>query len=164
MVSKVKMNMCLNLLVCYYNKNIEDKKEYKPYFKIFDETEDNYDIEEMGSYDDRTKAKEALMEFITKCGNSINTTKISKAKEITEPNKSNYIDEQEQTIKQVKTGGKVKLTTNLSEYNKNKYKENKDKFKTYYDANKIKIREYQKKRYQEMKEKLTELDKLKNRI
>jgi hypothetical protein len=145
MVSKVKMNMCLNLLVCYYNKYVEDKKEYKPYFKIFDETEDDYDIEEMGSYDNRAQAKEALLKFINESTNCINIT----IKDSTGENK------------QKNTGGKLTKTSDIKLYNKNKYIENKNNFKKYYEDNKDKIREYQKQRYQETKQKLKELEELK---
>jgi hypothetical protein len=149
MVSKVKINMCLNLLVCYYNKNIEDKKEYKPYFKIFDETEDDYDIEEMGSYDNRAKAKEALLTFIKESSNCINTT----TKESIGENKE----------KNDNTGGKLTKTSDIKLYNKNKYIENKNNFKKYYEEHKDKIREYQKQRYQETKQKLKELEELKTK-
>jgi hypothetical protein len=145
MVSKVKMNMCLNLLVSYYNKYIEDnkKEDCKPYFKIFDETEDDYDIEEMGSYDNRAKAKEALLTFINESTNCINTTTNESAGENRKKN------------------GKLTITSDIKLYNKKKYIENKNKFKKYYEEHKDKIREYQKQRYQETKQKLKELEELK---
>lgn len=157
MVSKVKMNMCLNLLQCYYNKYTEKENkqpdDYKTYFKIFDNT-DNYDIEEVGSYENRTLAKQALLKFIEDTTSCIN---IKKEKTITKDEKI------ERTVKPVvKTGGKINKTSNISEYNKQKYKENREHFKQYYTENKDKIREYQKQRYQTLKSKLRELDELKN--
>ncbi len=144
MVSKVKMNMCFNLLQCYYNKYKENKQDYKTYFKIFDN--DHCDIEEVGSYENRTLAKQALLKFIEDTPNCIN----------------NDIKPEPKVVKPVvKKGGKVNKTSNIIEYNKQKYKENRDHFKQYYTENKDKIREYQKQRYQVLKSKLKELEELK---
>ncbi len=141
MVSKVKPNICLNLLYCYYTKYQASQKpeDYKIYFKLFEN--DDYDIEEKGSFDSRELAKQVLKDYIC-CKNCINTEN---------PN-------DDKPIKPVKE----KKTANISQYNKTKYIENKENFKKYYASNKEKIRTYQKTRYQEMREKLKELEELKN--
>lgn len=61
-----------------------------------------------------------------------------------------YADENKITPKQNISN----KTANIKEYNKIKYQETKDKFKTYYQKNKETIRQKQKERYNLYKEKL----------
>ncbi len=160
MVSKVKPNICLNLLYCYYTKyenGGKNPEEYKNYFKVFENDED-FDIEEKGSYDNRDLAKQALKDFISQCDNCIT---MEKPIEEIKPEKI-------KAIKPIKPNKPIKSekqnkTSNISQYNKTKYMENKEHFKQYYESNKEKIRTYQKLRYQEMKEKLRELEELKTK-
>ena len=58
---------------------------------------------------------------------------------------------------------KILKCSNLSLYNKERYKLNKEKYKEYYNKNKEHQKEYQNKRYKELKGKLKELEELKNK-
>ena len=135
MISKLKSNLCFNLLSSYYKKYVEANRPetlYKQYFQIFEDGECK--IESVGEYENRENAKQAL-----------------KVLETNQPN----------IIKKKSGRGELNKTANLREYNKNKYRENKEEFKKYYETNREKIRLYQKKRYQELKSKLQELEEIK---
>lgn len=177
MVSKLKKNLCLNLLLCYYNKfkaqyekmllegdedgniptDMKSMKNYQPYYELFN---GKNDIELIDTFSNRDDAKKSMMEKIAQSQGCLN--KREQDKNVSSSNISSSTGTTKETNK-IKKGGKMKEDKKaiLKEYNKKKYRENKETFKQYYQTNKDKIRAYQKTRYEEIKQKLNELEELK---
>lgn len=138
-LTKLKLNLCLNLLTSYYNNK---RNLAHPYYEIIKAPHDITVVEE---FDDRLLAKERLTKITTEDTNCINS-KVTIVNDVQVP----------------VAKPRVKKTDN-PEYNKQYYLENKERIKNYYQKNLHKCREYNKQRYLMTKEKLQKLKELESK-
>jgi len=140
-ITKLKPNLCYNLLYSYYNNNDGER----PYFKIFASKHWSYEIVE--EFDNRKDAKTRLKAIIDNDANSINKVKVI------EP----VVEPVEPIIETKEIKVKKPNKTDDPNYSKNYYLQNKARIKTYYNNRKEQIIIYQKNRYKNLKEKLKKL-------
>jgi len=151
-ITKLPVNMCLNLYFSYSTNKADKNKIYYP---LLSSDSTCYLLDRFGT---RDEAKQKMKELIKADSTSINVVKEKPIKEKKPKLKKENLKEIK--MKKIKEP-KIKIPKEPKDP-KEYYKNNKEKLKQYYVINKDKIKEYNKKKYIELKQKLKKLQELEN--